>query len=101
MSELCIPINPTSIPEGAYLWSDNAGRRGRFPSESLVGFFRNPWSDNVGIRNAEGVASILAGWLMKDMKKESSGPRTGGTQQQLDEAGKELKGVQSVRSSTL
>ena len=51
--------------------------------------------------DAEGVASILAGWLMKDMKKESSGPRTGGTQQQLDEAGKELKGVQSVRSSTL
>jgi hypothetical protein len=45
-----IPGIPTSIPEGAYLWSDNAGIRGRFPSESLVGFFRNPWSDNVGIR---------------------------------------------------
>jgi hypothetical protein len=26
--------------------------------------------------DAEGVASILAGWLMKDMKKESSGPKT-------------------------
>jgi hypothetical protein len=51
--------------------------------------------------DAEGVASILAGWVMKDMKRESSGPRTSGTQQQLDQAGKELKGVQSVRSSTL
>ena len=47
-----IPGIPTSIPEGAYLWSDNAGIRGRFPSESLVGFFRNPWSDNVGIRTS-------------------------------------------------
>ena len=44
-----IPGIPTSIPEGAYLWSDNAGIRGRFPSESLVGFFRNHWSDSFGI----------------------------------------------------
>ena len=51
--------------------------------------------------DAEGVALILAGWLIEAMKKESFGPRTGGTQGQLDQARKELKGVQSVRSSTL
>jgi hypothetical protein len=41
--------NPTSIPTIAYFWSDNPGISGRFPSESVVGFFRNHWSDNVGI----------------------------------------------------
>ena len=41
--------NPTTIPITANFWSDNPGISGRFPSESVVGFFRNHWSDNVGI----------------------------------------------------
>jgi len=32
------------------LWSVNFGIGGRFESESLVGFFRNRWSVNAGIR---------------------------------------------------
>jgi hypothetical protein len=42
--------NPTSIPTNGHFWSDNPGISGRIPSESLVGFFRNPWSDKPGIR---------------------------------------------------
>jgi hypothetical protein len=45
--------NPTSIPANPIFWSDNAGITGRFPSESVVGFFRNHWSDNVGILTLE------------------------------------------------
>ena len=36
--------NPTTIPITANFWSDNPGISGRFPSESVVGFFRNHWS---------------------------------------------------------
>jgi hypothetical protein len=43
-------------------WSDNAGIGGRIPPELVVGFFRNHWSDNVGILSLHDMPGNVFEW---------------------------------------